>query len=269
MSKVISFVLYYNKEYLLGHTRFILEYLSGLVLNAINIADKLPDWEMWVYVDTTAWDHQLCRMIVKWLLKKGLIKMKLIEDISVNRMTSRYSPAYDPNVEITVVRDIDSVMTDLDFELIKEWENRDERVLRYHEYKMGEGWCMGGGFGVKGTIKKMESSSKYCFQRNEDEPFLKRTIDYNEISLDQMWTIYTRMNVKGSYFRTDMYGKIHDENNQLLGNPFWYGPEGDPDKWLIEAETLISYQWLTTLLLFSPSSLSSSRMKMHESPFSR
>lgn len=133
--KVISYSLWGTKAL----------YLHGALVNARQVQEHFPGWEMRVYHDST----------VPWETLNELRKFEHVKLIQVNDgsygMFWRFRALFEPGLEAVLVRDLDSRITWRDVRCVKEWLESPYRlsVIRDHEehYKVP---ILGGLFGLKG-----------------------------------------------------------------------------------------------------------------------
>ena len=133
--KVISYSLWGTKAL----------YLHGALVNARQVQEHFPGWEMRVYHDSS----------VPWETLESLRKFEHVKLVQVNDdsygMFWRFRPLFEPDLEAVLVRDLDSRITWRDVRCVKEWLESPFRlsVIRDHEehYKVP---IVGGLFGLKG-----------------------------------------------------------------------------------------------------------------------
>ena len=177
-------------------------YLLGLLLNIQQRQKLLPNWQIWVYASSEyknspvlAYAKEHCRIIWK---KPG----KHWENVMW-----RYTPFFDSSVAACIVRDIDSILQDLDALHVKQWLEKPDKVLLYTEYQMS-GRAMGGGIGYKGTLTK--PAFQHWNKRGIDETFL-------ELLPQAKPTLVTRMDGIGRYYEY-CEGKEPEECRVVFGH---------------------------------------------------
>ena len=132
--KIISTSLYGNKDI----------YNYGLLLNDALNKLILPDWILRVYIDNTTNMNFISK--VKNNNNIEIIKINTL----VGTMYHRFFPISDPNVEIFISRDLDSIISFYEKAMLSEWLNTDKQLHLIHEVLPGHRHIiMGGMFGFK------------------------------------------------------------------------------------------------------------------------
>lgn len=133
--KVISYSLWGSKPL----------YLHGALVNARQVQEHFPGWNMWVYHD-----NSVPRETLDSLEKFEHIKLFEVTDGSYG-MFWRFMALFEPNLDAVLVRDLDSRITWRDVRCVNDWLESPFRlsVIRDHEehYKVP---ILGGLFGLKG-----------------------------------------------------------------------------------------------------------------------
>lgn len=219
--KVISWCLYIGDR-----EDRIPEYLVGLRINQRAAKKWFPGWELRLYMDKNVKYRQDIYNYVLDVAKYGGTEIKVIEvDGTTNRTFDRYRPFFEKDVDVTIARDIDSILSKKDAELVEEWLT-DERshVLKYREYKMSKNMPMGGGIGIK---KHIDADFPHIVgeHRGLDERNLSRVLQkYFE---DENITEYqTRMLSTGVYC---MYADKPEDAEILWSIPFYMNEKGYAD----------------------------------------
>ncbi len=137
----------------------LLWYIDRFIINIKNIRKYCPEWEIYLYVD-----DKLNNPIrgyyyrIKELQVDRLIFKNNISKMPFSYTIMRYMPLFDENDDIyaLVVRDMDQIMTENDYELILNWakdENRTEDLIYtwkpWYTNKTDKFIAIGGGFASK------------------------------------------------------------------------------------------------------------------------
>lgn len=143
--RVISTSLYGNKDI----------YNYGLLLNYNLMKIIFPGWILRVYIDsTTNMDF--------------IAKVKNNDNIEIIKINSLLGPMYyrffpisDPNVEMFISRDLDSIITYYEKNMITEWIDSDKQLHLIHEVLPGHRHTiMGGMFGFKKTKSQLTNNNE-------------------------------------------------------------------------------------------------------------
>lgn len=136
--KIISTSLYGNKDI----------YNYGLLLNDALNKLILPDWILRVYIDNTTNMNFISK--VKNNSNIEIIKINTL----IGTMYHRFFPISDPNVEIFISRDLDSIISFYEKAMISDWLNSNKQLHLIHEVLPGHRHTiMGGMFGFKNISK--------------------------------------------------------------------------------------------------------------------
>ena len=132
MKKVISFSLYkapeiWEQEMNTSHNKYIV----GLEENVKLIQKYYPGWFVYVYHDENFNTSKL-----QHLTKFEFFELKCVSDTSLNAMQWRFLPNDDENVELFIVRDADSRITEREQVSVNEWieSNKILHIMRDHPH---------------------------------------------------------------------------------------------------------------------------------------
>jgi hypothetical protein len=130
MKKVVSFCLWGNNPH----------YIEGAFTALASALERYPGWEPWIYLA-----EDVAENVAAMLASKGaiIIRMNRQEWDSQNHKSQnlqflpafwRFLPASDPNVEILLVRDLDSPITFREVAAVNEWISSDKpfHIMRDH-----------------------------------------------------------------------------------------------------------------------------------------
>lgn len=201
--KIISWCLYIDVDHARTEDTLLRlpEYLMGLKMNVTAAACWFPDWELRLYADETS----LKREPLVW----DLVREAVTDRVKVipcrpgrHPMTERYRPLVEEVQGVCVVRDVDSILSLTDAQLVSRWmEDDSSDVLQYKEKDMQEK-TMGGGVAVKMgglTLRRPDTFAvTKLLGRGSDEPalcdFLRSTANNTRFT-----TVRTRMTNHGVY----------------------------------------------------------------------
>lgn len=242
MSRVISWCLYVDSS----DVSRLPEYLVGLKCNQRAARLWFPGWELRLYVARSHPQENAVWEFVEKIAKHGDPVIRIIEcDPEKHPMTERYRPFFDPNVRVCIVRDLDSILSKTDADLVNEWISDPQYdVLQYREYLMGNNSIMGGGVGFKtkglGPLRGFKRCDKFqdqgdSFLTNLQDKYFntpnKRGRNYDEIPLARCmldlvfrhrWkTHVTRMTKTGAYYLMPKTGLAPRECEILWTVPFF------------------------------------------------
>lgn len=212
---MISWCLYVNNN----DTSRLAEYLVGLRCNQEAARLFFPGWKLRLYVpqyflsengdgvnSEDMEDFAKNRDVVEHV--RGLSKQDPpLELIAFrpgqNPMIERYRPFFDDidNVKACIVRDMDSILSKADADLVNAWLEDDTKdVLWFREYLM-QTYPMGGGIGVKTRVMSGRKADMYlkCQDqgRGHDEPVLESVLCHCEEN--RITKVATRMLDNGVY----------------------------------------------------------------------
>lgn len=209
MKKVISFSLWGDNE----------KYTIGAIKNSELSKEIYPDW--------------VCRFYVGKSTPKHIVdKLRLFDNTEIIEMESdgdwtgmfwRFYPASESDVDVLIVRDCDSRLSNREKEAVYEWLNSDKgfHIMRDHPYHKTE--ILGGMWGSKkGVISNMKNLINDYIKGNYwqvDQNFLRECIypivknncivhdEYNFFN-DQCRSFPTKR------LNKEFVGDVFDEHNQ-------------------------------------------------------
>lgn len=198
--KLISWCLYVDPENL----RRLPEYLVGLRCNQRAARRWFPGWKLRLYVNSSLNDQPEVAEFVRDVSQYGTPEIELVQcREGKNPMVERFRALLEPDVDVCLVRDVDSILSKSDADRINAWLADDESdVFRYREYQMDCKWSMGGGMAGKnrafvGHFSPNEAPSTDKLGRGEDEPVLANMLKH--IPQSRQTEQVTRMLENGVY----------------------------------------------------------------------
>lgn len=204
-------------------------YWKGALRNIELVEKQLPDFICRFYIDNSC-DQKLIDSIPENdRVEKVLVKS---ED-SFHGMFWRFWVADDPEVEILLVRDTDSRITEREVSAINEWldSDKDFSILRDHPYHTVP--ILGGMWGCKGEtlkklniVEKIKNWNKYS-RKGIDQDFLGQVI-YPIIKDKSM--------VHDEFFNYDSHRRqfpMKRKDYEFVGEIFDEYDERHPEHWQI------------------------------------
>ena len=165
MKKVVSFCLYQapKKWEEVMNTNYN-KYISGLEENVKIIQKYYPDWHIYLYHNE---DFDVSN--VEYIKQYERFETKLITDKSLNAMQWRFLPNDDKDVELFIVRDVDSRITEREQVSVNEWIDSGKilHIMRdhpHHQYSI-----LGGMWGMRNQIDFNMSQS--CVDYNKSNNY--------------------------------------------------------------------------------------------------
>jgi hypothetical protein len=166
--KVISWCLYVDNFSRLP------EYLAGLRCNQRAARWYFPDWKLRLYVNGS-----LCvKEFVNEVAQFGSPEIELVPcRDGANPMVERFRVFLDDSVDVSIVRDLDGILSKQDACRVNAWLDDDQsNVLAYREHEMSYK-AMGGGIGIKHRAVRGNDLAirvVHTQGRGQDEPLLDR-----------------------------------------------------------------------------------------------
>ncbi len=165
MKKLISYSLYGENEF----------YLSGAIRNAKEKDDYYPDWICRYYVA-----QDVPRKTINLLRLLGSEVIPMTKKYYVDGTFWRFLPMSEDDVEVTLVRDTDSVFTVREVVAVNDWLKSDKcfHIMRDHPYHRAviPAGLFGCRRGIVNNIKDMIEKWGYYNKRGADQEFLKYNI---------------------------------------------------------------------------------------------
>jgi hypothetical protein len=228
MKKVVSFCIYEApKEWEeIMNTNFN-KYIVGLDENVNLIEQFYPDWYIYLYHNS---EFDVSK--VKHLKKNKKFETKLITDKSLNAMQWRFLPNDDKDVELFIVRDVDSRITEREKVSVDEWVSSGKilHIMRdhphHHYHILGGMWGMVSqkDFSIENecinyNIKNNYEIKTQWFEKWWDMNFLRDIIYPKYIDNSFINTSYHSWEEHSNPFTVEMddkhfIGEIFKEDNQ-------------------------------------------------------
>jgi hypothetical protein len=240
MSKVISWCFYVDCKNL----ERLPEYLVGLKCNQRAARLWFPDWKLKMYIDPkTKTDYPSVYQYVNEIAQYGEPPIELIDcRPDSHPLIERYRPFFDSDVSVCIARDVDSILSKTDADIVNVWINeKDFDVLQYLEHWMSSRSIMGGGVGFKRNAVVAESIQKHYYSKEDrsrgfDEDIIAAIL--LECVPKSRWKSYTtRMTNLGIYYLKKMDNTLPIDSTILWPVPFFdtssgYAYEYPGLKWL-------------------------------------
>ena len=225
MKKIISFSLWFQKEFMDGYKYQTPNmYYNGLIKNLeiLNENKIYKGWNIRCYLNNTV-PNQYQQKLKN--LGAELIDMT---GEKIPGMFWRFLPFNDDNIDIFVVRDTDSRINLREYRAVNEWLKSDKilHIMRdhpHHHYKI-----LGGMWGYKNYVEaydivkpmhKFLQVRNYKFNRMDDMKFLDLIYDNlygKSLEHDQFFNYTFSQPFPDNSYKNDYYhfvGEIFDENN--------------------------------------------------------
>eukprot|EP00947_MAST-08B_sp_MAST-8B-sp1_P000364 g364.t1 len=130
-------------------------YNGGAVANAVRVAKFFPGWEMRLYHDDSVNQKALA-----WLGTQPHVKLVHMDTSKVkNKMNWRFLVASDPTVEYFEIRDIDSRVSNRDYQAVMEFVGSGKNFHVLRDHPSHSNYAMSGGMwgGTHAAVPDMES----------------------------------------------------------------------------------------------------------------
>lgn len=223
MKKVISFSIYKapNAWENVMETSYE-KYINGLKKNIKLISFFYPDWHIYIYHD-----DNFNPETIEELRLNSLISTKKITDMSISAMQWRFLPHDDEDVDLFIVRDLDSRITKREQISVNEWIDSGKilHIMRdhpHHHYDiLGGMWGMRKqkNFNMYDSIKNWNNTKGY----NIDKDWYEKWWDMNFLSE----VIYKKFSensfINSSFHMIESWAKPFTEereNNHFVGEIF-------------------------------------------------
>lgn len=149
-------------------------FLYGALVNTFQCKEYFPDWTMRLYYDDS-------------VPKEFIDKLKTLENVEFVHVEKdgtygtfwRFLPLFEKDVDMVLVRDVDSRINWRDARCVEEWVDSGKKclIVRDHDehYKTK---IMAGMFGIKGGLPFVPEFKKYSMIHNytSDQVFLERHV---------------------------------------------------------------------------------------------
>ncbi len=151
--KIISFCLFgdydeFGLPKVENKTQNSRNYTNGIFINYVLAKKYYPDWICRFYIDSSV-DIKLVDRLEKIDVEYVYLKTNM------NKMCLRFLVFDDPNVNIWISRDLDSILNIREKDAVYEWINRDENIHIMHDCCHHKGFkVLGGMFGAKNCFKE-------------------------------------------------------------------------------------------------------------------
>jgi len=170
MVKVLAFCMWGN----------IKTYCIGCIKNVILAKHLFPNWEVWIYYNSS-----VPQCVIRWLKQRDNVKLFEIDDEKTASSFQqngqqgsiwRYYPLSDKNVEVVVCRDIDSRLSYYEVVQIDRWlkEDRKDVLSMIDDYERKAGKVVRAGtcaFRVRNREIDIIKEVKNVFYTKETLPF--------------------------------------------------------------------------------------------------
>jgi protein O-GlcNAc transferase len=157
LKKVISYSLYGDNP----------RYTIGAIKNAVLAKQYMPEWECRFYID-----EQVPSWVIQTLGVMDNCKIIYIrfEELRLFKMTYRFLVFADPEVDVAIVRDVDSRISARDIMAVEDWLKSDFSFHIMKDHPVGHGYLISGGmFG--GRTDKLRDMQKKLLRFFHENPY--------------------------------------------------------------------------------------------------
>ena len=222
--KVISFCLYGNLE----------KYCKGLYKNLLIIQDKLSDYKSFLYISSDVSEEW-----IKCYEKFSFVKIFRTKSTGHDNMIERFFAIDEENVDIAIIRDVDSRLNERDIWCIRDFEKSTYLFHTIRDHPDHKTLILGGLWGIKKECLPPNIKIKSLY--NKLNP--KNTI-INKIQHDQHFLkylvfpiVYNNMIVYTFSDKMKMYGNEEIKiipfsvtNNDFCGLSIYFNENGEEIK---------------------------------------
>jgi hypothetical protein len=226
--KVISWSFYVD----LGNMVRLPEYLVGLKCNQRAARLWFPGWNLRLYLDPKTKEIPAIWKWIREVCEYGEPKIEIVEcREGKHPKIERYRPIFDPTVSVFIARDIDSILSKIDADMVNVWlEEEQYDVLQYLEHKMDETWIMGGGLGFKRNPNTPCDDTNYITSNYLGDERMLSKIVKTLVPISRWKKHITRMSKKGNYYIKCFHEGLTVESEPIKSQILWTVPFYDVKK---------------------------------------
>ena len=204
--KIISFCLYNSDTRTTNRN-----YQNGIFMNYVLSKKFYPGWICRFYIDSTVEPGVLSKL-------DSLDVEYIYIETDINKMSLRFLPFDDKNVDVWISRDLDSALNSRESTAVDEWLNEPESIHIMHDHQCHGYNILGGMFGAKN--KYLESFYDFYLELSTStQNSQKYGIDCNVLD------IYVK-----KYYENDImfHGnkgrpfKTKSQFSDFVGSQFWW-----------------------------------------------
>ena len=141
--KIVSFCLFNDPgEWTPGVPRRNRNYQNGIFMNYVLSKKFYPGWICRFYIDSTVEPGVLSKL-------DSLDLEYIYIETDINKMSLRFLPFDDKNVDVWISRDLDSALNSRESTAVDEWLNEPESIHIMHDHHCHGYNILGGMFGAK------------------------------------------------------------------------------------------------------------------------
>ena len=140
--KIISFCLYNSDTRTTNRN-----YQNGIFMNYVLSKKFYPGWICRFYIDSTVEPGVLSKL-------DSLDLEYIYIETDINKMSLRFLPFDDKNVDVWISRDLDSALNSRESTAVDEWLNEPESIHIMHDHQCHGYNILGGMFGAKNKYLK-------------------------------------------------------------------------------------------------------------------
>ena len=143
--KIVSFCLFNDTKAILDEKRRYnrnRNYQNGIFMNYVLSKKFYPGWICRFYIDSTVEPGVLSKL-------DSLDLEYIYIETDINKMSLRFLPFDDKNVDVWISRDLDSAVNSRESTAVDEWLNEPESIHVMHDHPCHDFNILGGMFGAK------------------------------------------------------------------------------------------------------------------------
>ena len=204
--KIVSFCLYNSDTRTTNR-----HYQNGIFMNYVLSKKFYPGWICRFYIDSTVEPGVLSKL-------DSLDLEYIYIETDINKMSLRFLPFDDKNVDVWISRDLDSALNSRESTAVDEWLNEPESIHVMHDHPAHDFNILGGMFGAKN--KHLESFYDFYLKLSTS------TQNSQEYGIDcDVLDIYVK-----KYYENDImfHGnkgrpfKTKSQFSHFVGSQFWW-----------------------------------------------
>ncbi len=212
--KIVSFCLFNDTKAILDEKRRYnrnRNYQNGIFMNYVLSKKFYPGWICRFYIDSTVEPGVLSKL-------DSLDLEYIYIETDINKMSLRFLPFDDKNVDVWISRDLDSAVNSRESTAVDEWLNEPESIHVMHDHPAHDFNILGGMFGAKN--KHLESFYDFYLKLSTS------TQNSQEYGIDcDVLDIYVK-----KYYENDImfHGnkgrpfKTKSQFSHFVGSQFWW-----------------------------------------------
>jgi len=151
------------------------KYVIGAIKNATIIKELGPAWQAVFYLAPEISDE-----IESELVKSGALVKRWASNWHKNGMFWRFSAINDFEFDFTIIRDVDSRISERELSCLNEWFKSGKTLSVIRDHPHHNALILGGLWGVSSKVKQSninwKNSEKFSVDHGQDQVFLKKEV---------------------------------------------------------------------------------------------